>query len=253
MTQFGTLDSQSVSYRRSKLLYTVVRTGERIVRGTHQKGRILVNASSYPTRARVRKGTHKLCRIDRSFRFVAESNSVFDREQMIRSHKAGISSLSPATQRVLNAVRRALLVSYDAKRGYLFASSVNRAAIAQELGRSALVPYDIRMLRALAAKHLVVESRAALPRKQYGDIWLGAGAEFVYGIPDHILFVLLALDPDEKDRLAVLIAQGKAQAAQDKMKAQLAKDQARLAMYKPQPVKKERFSLLERIVDLLSW
>lgn len=105
---------------------------------------------------------------------------------------------------MLNAVRAALLVSYDAQRGYRFKGYVNRAAIAAQLGRQTLVPYDIKMLRALAGKRLIQEYTHPLPRKQHGEIWLGSGAEFVYHISSEVLYCLLMVDAQESARLTAL-------------------------------------------------
>ncbi len=101
-----------------------------------------------------------------------------------------------------------MLIEYTPQKGYQFRQYVNRAAIADVLGREKLVPYDIRMLRQLHDLRLVEEAKHPLPRKCYGDIWLGAGAEFVYTIPSDILYCLLYHDPKERARLLVLKPRG---------------------------------------------
>lgn len=159
---------------------------------------------------------------------------------------------------MLQAVRAAQLVSYDDQKGYKFAPYVNRAAIARKLERELLVPYDIRILRNLASMKLIVESRRALPRKQYGEIWLGAGAEFIYAIPGETLFCLLAVDPDEKQRLASLVKLTSAREAREAEKAKQLKQKQELERYRSMygykdVLKPKKRNLLERIVDLLSW
>ncbi len=97
-----------------------------------------------------------------------------------------------------------MLIEYVPTKRYMFRQYVNRVMIAEVLGRQALVPYDIRMLHQLGDLCLVEESKHPLPRKRYGDILLGAGAEFVYTIPLDTLYGLLYYDPDERPRLQTI-------------------------------------------------
>lgn len=175
------------------------------------KGRMMVNANGQPTRTRDKNGAHVQSvsgnlRISAVHRF-AKPGSDFDamqRERWLTAIGGRIDALSPATQRVLAAVRTAMLIGYEPGKGYSFRQYVNRAAIAQALGRSALVPYDIRMLRHLCDQRLLEEGRHPLPRKRYGDIWLGAGAEYVYTIGSDVLYCLLYHDVQERPRLLAL-------------------------------------------------
>lgn len=171
-----------------------------------RKEQILVKANGQPTRARIREEHTVFCRIDGSHRFMRlkSPQDQVQYEQYITYVRNALKTLSPATRRVLDAVRAALLVSYDEKRGYKFNGYVNRAAIAAQLGRQTLVPYDIKMLRGLAGKRLIQEYTHPLPRKQYGDIWLGAGAEYVYHITSDVLYCLLMVDAQESGRLTAL-------------------------------------------------
>lgn len=215
----------------------------------------MVNANGHPTRAPARDKGHvfNAIVIDSAHRFFA-ANGKHQRDQHLASFKAAFNKLSPATRRVLQAVRVALFKGYDRQQGYTFKPFVNRAAIAHELGRDSLVPYDIRMLRALASKGLLIEGKRALPRKQYGEIWLGAGAEFIYAIPQDVLFCFLAFDPDEKQRIVGLV---RLAADQTKAKESLAKrdKQAQEFDYyrKLYSDKPQERSLLKRITDWFSW
>ena len=210
----------------------------------------MVNANGQPTRARVRQGDSAFCRIDGSHRFLMLRHAAerFEHEQTLNRVRSQVGLLSPATKRMLSAVYRALFVSYS-ESGYQFKPFVNRQGIADKLGRKVLVPYDITMLRTLAKRGLLQESRRSLPRRQYGDIWLGAGAEFVYTIPADVLFCLLELDTREKDRLAAL----RPLPAADHLPARTApkltnkqiEQQLLTTRYKP--------SLWDRLLDWIGW
>lgn len=216
----------------------------------------MVSANGDFTRTHARVDTPKTILIDRSHRFinVRDPSSKLHRDRWLASFTRAYSGLSPASRRLLQAVRRAALMSYEARRGYVFSGAVNRAAIARVLGRSALVPYDIRLLRDLAAKELLTERKRALPRKQYGEIWLGAGAEFVYSLSSDVLYGLLTVDEVEKDRLAELIALAEAKAAQKAAEAArqkaLAERDRDLVRYRLPPRKP---SLWERLRDWIGF
>lgn len=215
----------------------------------------MVNANGNPTRARVGVQMLTPVVIDRTHPYFAPNNT-HERERRVQVFTGAFETLSPATRRVLQAVKAALFKSYDSRRGYQFAPYVNRTAIAQELGRDSLVPYDIRMLRNLAAKRFVVETKRALPRKQYGDIWLGAGAEYVYAIPPGVLFGLLVTDPYEKERLAELTRLGAARAAQAAARDIRRNTEREIERYEAMLAQRAQYkqqSLIEKIIDWLHW
>jgi hypothetical protein len=106
--------------------------------------------------------------------------------------------LSPATRRMLDAVYAALALSDEPAGAYGFCASVNRAAIAEALGKLRLIPYDVAMLRKLATLGLVLEGDFPLPVKTLigadgQPLQLGAGHEFRYGIPKNVLYALIVL------------------------------------------------------------
>jgi hypothetical protein len=176
-----------------------------------KKRQILVNANGYPTRTRDRKvptinRVSGQVKIDASHRFVKAASNIdqMQRQQYIESIGARTKKLSPATRRVLSAVGTAMFREYIPAKGYVFQEYVNRAAIARALGRSTLVPYDIQMLRQLCDLKLLAEYKHPLPRKQFGEIWLGAGAEFVYTIPLDTLYCLLYHDAKERSCLEAI-------------------------------------------------
>jgi hypothetical protein len=171
----------------------------------------MVNANGYPTRTRDRnvpfvQSTSGTFKLHGSHRFLklAGNMDTMQRDQFVQSISKRVDKLSPATRRVLAAVRAAMFISYDPVKGYVFRQYVNRVEIAKVLKRSSLVPYDIRMLRQLCDLRLIEECKHPLPRKQYGEIWLGAGAEFVYTIHSDVLYCLLHHDPRERSRLLAL-------------------------------------------------
>ncbi|MBK8025775.1 MAG: hypothetical protein IPK19_31390 [Chloroflexi bacterium] len=89
-------------------------------------------------------------------------------------------------------------------------------------------------------------AKRALPRKQLGDIWLGAGAEYVYSIPADVLFGLLALDKTEHERIAELVALSTARAARDRQQSETEQSKPQYLTpihYKP--------SLWDRVLDFL--
>lgn len=106
--------------------------------------------------------------------------------------------LSPATRRMFDAVYAALALSGEPAGVYAFCASVNRAAIAEVLGKPRLIPYDVAMLRKLAQHGLVREGDFPLPVKTMTGadgqpLQLGAGHEFRYGIPKNVLYALIVL------------------------------------------------------------
>ena len=155
-------------------------------------------------RGREDVGTSQL-KITSSHRFVSPQSAEdqLKRAKYIAAVKSKVGNLSPATKRVLAALIKATFVSYSSLAGYSF-QPANRAAIAEKLGRKTLVRYDVVMLRSLAAHYLAIEERKPLPRKVYGDIWLGAGMEFIYHVPLDTLVCLLFLDPTGNARLKSL-------------------------------------------------
>lgn len=129
-----------------------------------------------------------------------------DRRKLeIQRMRALLKTLTPATRRMLFAIVRAVLTGYSETNGYSYRPA-NRQLIADHLGRRSLYPHDRELLRKLVELKLVVEQRQALPRKQYGEIMLGAGAEYVYSFETRTLFLLLYLDDTERDRIDRLTA-----------------------------------------------
>lgn len=121
--------------------------------------------------------------------------------------RRAVSAQTPATRRMLDALRAALTVRSDPARGYYYAAQANRLGIARRLGKGALVRYDIEMLRRLTAVGLIQERKQPLPVKTMRgadgrELQLGAGAEYVYSIPEVVLYALLVIDdPHAFDQL----------------------------------------------------
>ena len=214
----------------------------------------MINANGDRTRTRDGTDTASVSVLDSTHRLFRSECRV-ERERLINRVQLVLRNQSPATRRMLKALVMTLARGYSPATGYGFAQSANRAAIAAQLGRSVLVPYDIRVLRSLAAKGLVTESKRALPRKQFGDIWLGSGAEFVYSIPSDVLFALMAINPSEQarfkqlaNRQATLEQAGISKAMLEKQREQLAQFETWRANRQP-----DKLSLLERISRWFDW
>lgn len=211
----------------------------------------MVNANGQRTRMRDSTDTLQTIELNSTHRLFSSECRV-EREHWIAKLKVTMEQESPATRRMMRAVLSAMAIGFDAAHGYRLAAYVNRAAIAEKLGRTALVPYDIQILRKLASKKLIVESKRALPRKQYGEIWLGSGAEFVYSIPSNVLFAMLANNPNERTRFAAMMSQQTAREQQATSSASQAKRQAHYDVWEEYQHANKR-SLFKRIGDWLGW
>lgn len=214
----------------------------------------MVNTNSQSTHARGRAVAPERVILDVSHRFVAPKSPAdqTQREALLTSVERALNNISPASRRMLTALRKSMLVSFSLSDGYLF-EPVNRARLADELGRAALVPYDIKVLRGLDRMKFIAERRRALPRKQYGEIWLGAGAEFIYSIKPEILYCLLQLDPDERPRLNTLQNKAAMIAATERG-ARVVDAQPRLVPGRQQLLRKSETTLVDRVLDwLMKW
>lgn len=211
----------------------------------------MIKDSSQSTHTRVRAVVTGAVILDVSHRFVAPKSPAdqTQRESLLSRVQIGLNTISPASRRMLTALRKSMLVSFSLSDGYLF-EPVNRARLADELGRAALVPYDIKILRGLAKSRFVIEQRRALPRKQYGEIWLGAGAEFIYSITPEILYCLLQLDPDERPRLNTLQNKAAMIAATERG-ARVVDVQPRLVPGRQQLLTKSETTLVDRVLNWL--
>lgn len=202
----------------------------------------MVNINSQPTRARTKQNTHSknvpivpdaargyILGPGRRFIDLPDTRAKDERESAIRSMRTQLRDLSPAAARLLNAVLKSVLLRFDESSGYQV-QPASRAVIAAQLGRKSLIPHDIKLLRELVFLDLVTEGRQPLPRRQVGQIWHGAGYEYVYSIKPDTLICLLALDPVERDRLR-----------------EMKKNAGQLPTFTPP--EPEKLPLLDRIID----
>ncbi|MBI1258034.1 MAG: hypothetical protein GC204_11235 [Chloroflexi bacterium] len=149
------------------------------------------------------------------FKFTRPEDSV-EQMEIVGAVRRTLPTLSPATRRMLDALRLALTVRADPAQGYEFRGFVSRADIAAAMDKARLVPYDVEKLNKLVAAHLIVEDYHALPtmtvRGANGqDLQYGAGGEFIYQIPSKIMYALIFIS--DPGAFSILKLRGEAKAA----------------------------------------
>jgi hypothetical protein len=193
----------------------------------------LVKLNSQLMRARNESDISKAQKAS-SLIYVSSSHPYFyeseaQQEKRITQMYKAVNSLSPATQRVLDAVYAAMYRGYSSSNGWGFVTPVTRDEIAIALNRKRLVPYDITMLRRLAELRYLTESRRALPRREWNGIWLGSGYEFVYAIYPNNLWLLIQINDLEWEHIKEQQAPALDKLRRDKEQEQLkAQEQAEL-------------------------
>ncbi len=136
--------------------------------------------------------------------------------EIVGAVRRTLPALSPATRRMLDAVRQAQTIRADPASRFEFRGYVNRADIAAVMHKSRLVPYDVQKLNKLLERHLMSEDYHALPtmtmRGADGqELQYGAGGEYIYQIPPKIMYALIFID--DPGSLEILKLRGEARAA----------------------------------------
>lgn len=155
----------------------------------------------------------RVLEIHRGHRFIKprKDQDRIDCESLIAYITKDVETLSPATRRVLDALRRVLFHRFDDLSGYTFHPTATRADIAAEFGRGLLLrSHRVNCLEYLVHCDYVVKVRRVRPCRERRDrvtgrvYRQGSGAEYRYSIPMDTMFCLLWLDPRERGRLEAL-------------------------------------------------
>lgn len=108
-----------------------------------------------------------------------------------------LRGLSPGEERMIQAVYAALALTSDPAKSQRFRAYVTRTQIAAQLGRQGgLVPHDVRVLNDLVKRELVMMGQHPRKPKTFVGVdglkkQLGAGWEYVYGLPHWLIVALL--------------------------------------------------------------
>lgn len=107
-----------------------------------------------------------------------------DRRRTYEDVRKSVSSLSPGTRRLLYSLIKCVHTEGDSIFGH---HPVSRAQLSKFIGKRALIPHDIKMLRWLCEAGLIYEAKRTLPLKE----WRARGYEFQYDIKEDVLWCLL--------------------------------------------------------------